>query len=50
MGIALAILLLALLIGGVGLAVEALRWLLIIALVLFIMSAFTGYRSRRMVP
>ena len=46
MGLALAILLLALLIGGVGLAVEALRWLLIVALVLFIISAVTGYRGR----
>lgn len=52
MGIALAILLLALLVGGAGLAIEALRWLLIIALVLFIIGAFTGYRyrSRRMAP
>ena len=37
---------LALLLGGVGLAVEALRWLLIIALVLFVVSFFTGYRGR----
>lgn len=49
MGIAIAVLLLALLLGGVGLFVEALRWLLIIALVLFLVSAFTGYRSRRVV-
>jgi uncharacterized membrane protein YtjA (UPF0391 family) len=35
-----------LLLGGVGLAVEALRWLLIIALVLFVVSFFTGYRGR----
>ena len=40
---------LALLLGGVGLAVEALRWLLIIALVLFVVSFFTGYRGRRTV-
>lgn len=50
MGIAIAVLLLALLLGGIGLAVEALRWLLIIALVLFLVSAVTGYRGRRSVP
>lgn len=36
------LLILALLLGGVGLAVEALRWLLIIALVLFVASFFTS--------
>lgn len=46
MGIALAILLLALILGGVGLFVEALRWVLIIAVVLLLVSAFTGYRGR----
>jgi hypothetical protein len=40
------LLILALLLGGVGLAVEALRWLLIIAVVLFVASFFTGYRGR----
>ena len=35
MGAVLLLVILALLLGGVGLAVEALRWLLIIALVLF---------------
>jgi hypothetical protein len=44
MGLAFMILLLALLLGGVGLFVEALRWLLIIALVLLILSAVTGTR------
>ena len=43
---AVIILILALLLGGVGLAVEALRWLLIIALILFVVGAFTGYRGR----
>jgi hypothetical protein len=47
MTVALLILVLALLLGGVGLAVEALRWMLIIALVLLIVSAFTGWRGRR---
>ncbi len=46
MGVALLILLLALLLGGIGLFVEALRWLLIIAIVLLIVGAFTGYRGR----
>lgn len=46
MGLVLLIVLLALLLGGVGLAVEALRWLLIIALVLFIFGALSGYRAR----
>jgi hypothetical protein len=45
-GLVLLLLLLALLIGGVGLFVEGLKWLLIIALVLFVISFFTGYRSR----
>jgi hypothetical protein len=46
---ALLILILALLLGGVGLFVEALRWVLIIAVVLLLISAFTGYRGRRVV-
>jgi hypothetical protein len=39
------ILLLALLVGGVGLFVEALRWLLIVALVLLIVGALAGRRT-----
>jgi hypothetical protein len=46
MGIAVLILLLALVAGGVGLFVEALRWLLIVGLVLLIWSAVLGRRSR----
>jgi hypothetical protein len=46
MGVVIAILLLALLLGGLGLFVEALRWLLIIALVLFVLGAVSGYRRR----
>jgi hypothetical protein len=46
MGAVVLLIILALLLGGVGLAVEALRWLLIIALVLFVVSFFTGYRGR----
>jgi uncharacterized membrane protein len=50
MGLALLILILALVLGGVGLFVEALRWVLVIAVVLLILSAFTGYRGRRGTP
>ena len=49
MNAALLILILALLLGGVGLFVEALRWVLIVAVVLLLISAFTGYRGRRAV-
>lgn len=50
MGLALLLLLLALVLGGVGLFVEALRWVLIVAVVLLIVSAFTGYRGRGGAP
>jgi uncharacterized membrane protein YtjA (UPF0391 family) len=46
MGLVLALIILALLFGGIGLAVEGLKWLLIIALVLFVVGALTGYRGR----
>ena len=46
MSTALIILILALLLGGVGLFVEALRWLVIIAIVLFVVGAVTGWRGR----
>jgi hypothetical protein len=46
MGIAIVLLILALVLGGVGLFVEALRWVLIIALVLLILGAVTGARGR----
>ncbi|HVR77599.1 MAG TPA: hypothetical protein VMS99_04325 [Acidimicrobiia bacterium] len=49
MNAALLILILALLLGGVGLFVEALRWVLIVAVVLLLISAFTGYRGRKVV-
>lgn len=47
MGIVVILLILALLFGGIGLFVEGLKWVLIIALVLLLVSAFTGYRGRR---
>lgn len=46
MGIVLLILLLALIAGGVGLFVEALRWVLIIAVVLLIIGLVVGFRGR----
>ncbi|HUO45705.1 MAG TPA: hypothetical protein VM470_02605 [Acidimicrobiia bacterium] len=44
MSAAVLILILALVLGGVGLFVEALRWLLIVALVLLVIGAVTGRR------
>jgi hypothetical protein len=43
---AILLLILALIFGGVGLFVEALRWVLIIAVVLLILGALTGWRGR----
>jgi hypothetical protein len=42
---ALIIILVALVLGGVGLAVEAFRWLLIVALILIVIGALTGRRT-----
>lgn len=47
MGLVVLLLILALIFGGVGLFVEGLKWLLIIALVLFVASFFTGVGGRR---
>lgn len=46
MGLVLILLLLALLFGGMGLFVQGLKWALVIALVLIVAGAFTGYRGR----
>lgn len=46
MSAVLLLVILAILIGGVGLAVEGLKWLLIIALVLLVASFLSGSRSR----
>ncbi len=46
MGLVIVLLLLALVFGGVGLFVVGLKWLLIVALVLFIASALTGWNGR----
>lgn len=47
MGWAAVLLILALLLGGVGLFVEALRWVLIVALVLFLVGGALGWSRRR---
>jgi hypothetical protein len=49
MGLVVLLLLLALLFGGLGLFVEGLKWALVIALVLLVVGAITGYRGRRVV-
>lgn len=41
------LLILALLLGGVGLFIEGLKWVLIVALVLVAISAFRGLAYRR---
>lgn len=46
MGIVIVLLLLALIFGGIGLFVEAVWWLLIIALVLFVASVLSGFFTR----
>ncbi|MDQ1514508.1 MAG: hypothetical protein QOE80_338 [Actinomycetota bacterium] len=47
MGLVLLLLVLALLFGGAGLFVAGLKWMLIIAVVLFIVGALTGTNHRR---
>jgi len=46
MALVLALVILALLIGGVGLAVEGLMWLLIIAAAVIVVSAVLGFTRR----
>lgn len=46
MGIAVLVLLLALVAGGIGLFVGTLKWLLIVGLVLLIVSALLGRRGK----
>lgn len=46
MTLILLLVLLALLLGGVGLAVEGLKWLIIVAVILLVASLFTSGRSR----
>lgn len=47
MWLVVLLLILALVLGGVGLFVEALRWVLIIALILLLVSIVTGFMGRR---
>lgn len=49
MGVVLLLLLLALVFGGLGLFIEGLKWALIVALVLVVVGALTGFRGRRVV-
>ncbi|MEP6660122.1 MAG: hydrophobic protein [Acidimicrobiales bacterium] len=46
MGVVALLLIIALILGGIGLAVHALWWMLIIAGALFLLSALTGMRRR----
>ncbi len=46
MGIAILLIILALVFGGVGLLVEGLFWVLVIALALLIAGAVMGFRGR----
>jgi hypothetical protein len=50
MGLVVLLIILALVLGGIGLLVEALWWLLIIALILFILGGITGWRGRSRPP
>jgi ABC-type multidrug transport system permease subunit len=45
-GLLVVLLILALVFGGVGLLIEGLRWVLIIALVLLLASFISGFASR----
>ena len=47
MGLVVLLLVLALLLGGVGLAVHALWWVLILAVALAVAGAFAGFGRRR---
>lgn len=46
MGLVVALILLALILGGFGLAVKGLLWLLVIAGILIVAGAVLGYRGR----
>jgi Flp pilus assembly protein TadB len=47
MGLAIVLLILALIFGVVGFIVEALQWIIVIALILLVVSFVTGGRARR---
>lgn len=46
MGLALLLILLALIIGGMGLFISALKWVLIVAALLFVAGVVTGWARR----
>lgn len=46
MALVVLLIILALVVGGFGLVVEGLKWLLIIAAVLFLVGLFAGWRTR----
>ncbi|CAN5422544.1 hypothetical protein BH23ACT7_BH23ACT7_19550 [soil metagenome] len=46
MGLVVVLLILALIFGGVGLFVEGLKWVLIIAVVLLVVGALMGSKAR----
>lgn len=46
MPLIILLIILALIVGGVGLLVEGLLWLLIISLVLFVVGGLLGFRGR----
>lgn len=47
MGVVVVLLVLALVFGGLGLFIEGLKWALIVALVLVVISALSGFSGRR---
>lgn len=47
MGVVIVLLLLALVFGGVGLFITGLKWALIVALILVVASAFSGWSGYR---
>lgn len=47
MGIVIALIVLALIFGGLGLVMEGLKWLLIIAVVLLVVGAIMGLKGGR---
>lgn len=47
MGLVIALIILALIVGGIGLLVEGLFWLLIIAGILFLAGVVAGFFTRR---
>jgi hypothetical protein len=46
MGLLVVLIILALILGGMGLLIEGLTWLLIIAGIIFLIGLFFGWRGR----